>query len=48
MGLHRFIVCQFGQNIFGELFAQLNTPLIEAENVPDHPLDENLMFVHGN
>jgi hypothetical protein len=48
MGIHRFVVSQFGQDILGQLLAELNTPLIETENVPDYALNENFMLIQGN
>ncbi len=48
MGIDRFVVSQFGQNILGQLLAELNAPLIETENVPDHSLGEYFMLIQGN
>jgi hypothetical protein len=48
MGIDRFVVSQFRQDILGQLLAELNAPLIETENIPDHSLDENFMLIQGN
>ena len=48
MRLNRPVVFQFRKDFIGQLFAKLNTPLIEAENIPDNSLHENFMLVHGN
>jgi hypothetical protein len=48
MDIYRFIVCQLGQDILGQLLAELNAPLIETENVPDYALNENFMLIQGN
>ena len=48
MGIYRLIVDQFRKDLPGQLFAQFDPPLIEAENVPDHALNEDLVFVHGD
>jgi hypothetical protein len=48
MGIDRFVVSQFGQDIIGQLLAELNTPLIETENIPGHSLGENFMLIQGN
>ena len=34
--------------VFGELFAEFDTPLVEAVDAPDNALDEGFVFVHGN
>jgi len=39
---------KFGQNQFGQLFTELNTPLVETVDVPDGTLSKNLHFVHGD
>lgn len=33
------------QKVFGELFAQLHSPLVEGVYVPDGALDEHFMFI---
>jgi hypothetical protein len=38
MGDHPFIVFQLGKDPFCQLLPELHTPLVEAEDVPDHPL----------
>ena len=48
MGSHRFIVGQFRKDLPGQLFPQFDPPLVEAENVPDNALNEDLVFVHGD
>ena len=37
------VVLQFRQDFIGQLFAELNPPLIEAENIPDNAW---MYFVH--
>ena len=39
---------QLGEDGFGELFAEFDTPLVEAVDAPDDALDEGFVFVHGN
>merc|ERR1719198_1447338 len=39
---------QLGQDLLGQLLSELDTPLVEAVDVPDDSLHENLMFVHGD
>ena len=48
VGRHRSVVTEFRQDLAGQLFAQLDAPLVEAEDVPDDALDEDLVFVHGD
>ena len=48
MGMHGLIIFQLGENTLCELLSQLNAPLIEAEDVPDHPLHEDLVLIHGD
>ena len=43
-----FLIDQFRQNLIGQLLAQFHAPLVKAENVPDYPLDKDLVFVHGD
>src|SRR3989338_2857377 len=45
---NRFGRGKLRENAVGELFAELNTPLIERIDIPDDALDEDLVFVHGN
>ena len=45
---HRLVVLQLRKDLSGQLLAQLDTPLIEGENVPDDPLNEDLMFIQGD
>ena len=45
MRSHHIIVLQFRKDLPGQGLAQLDTPLIERENVPDDPLDEDLVFI---
>ena len=44
----RTVVAQFGKDSPGQLFAQLHTPLVEREDIPDDPLHEDLVLVHGD
>mmetsp|Transcript_30247 Transcript_30247/g.63716 ORF Transcript_30247/g.63716 Transcript_30247/m.63716 type:complete len:581 (-) Transcript_30247:150-1892(-) len=39
---------QFGQDLFGQGFAKLHTPLIKTVNIPNGPLRKNLHLVRGN
>jgi hypothetical protein len=48
MGIDRFVVSQFGQDILGQLLAELNAPMIETKNIPDHSLGEYFMLIQGN
>lgn len=48
MGADRLFVHQFWKDPLGQLFAQLDPPLVKAEDVPDHPLDKDLVFIHGD
>ena len=48
MGGRLFLVFQAREDLTCELFPQLHTPLVEAEDIPDHPLNKNLVLVHGN
>jgi hypothetical protein len=41
-------VLQLGKDLVGELLSELHAPLVEAEDVPDHPLDKNLVLIQGN
>ena len=43
--LRRDFARQFGQNGFGQLFAQFHAPLVEAVDAPYHALHENFVFV---
>lgn len=43
-----FIMRQLWQQVPCELFAQLDPPLVEAEDIPDDSLNEDFMFVHGD
>lgn len=42
------VVAQLRQDLVGQLFAQLHAPLVEAEDVPDCALYEDLVLVHGD
>lgn len=46
MGRNRLVVLQFRQDLFCELLAKFNTPLVEAEDIPDNTLDKDLVFIH--
>ena len=35
---------KFGQDHLGELLAQFDAPLVEGVDVPDDPLDEDLVL----
>lgn len=48
MRRHVVVVLKFGINFTGELLAQFHTPLVEAENIPDHPLHEDFVLVQRN
>ena len=48
MGIDGFVICQLGQYFFGQLFTELDSPLIEAKYVPDHKLNKNFMLIHGD
>ena len=48
MSPDRVVPPQFGQNIFCKPFTQFNAPLVETEDIPDHTLNENLMFIQGD
>ena len=48
MGRRLFLVLQLRKNLVCKLLPQLHTPLVEAENIPDHPLNKDLVLVHGN
>ena len=41
-------VAQFGEDLLREHFAKLDTPLVEAEDIPDHALYEDLVLIHGH
>lgn len=45
MARDRFIMRQFGQDLTRQRFAQLDPPLVKAEDVPDHALYKDLVFV---
>ena len=44
----RPVLPELRQYFFGKLFPQLNSPLIKGEDVPDDPLNKDLVLVHGN
>ena len=46
MGGDLLVGLQLRDDAAGELLAELNAPLIEAVDVPDDALDENLVLVH--
>ena len=48
MGIHWFVIAEFGQDFLGQLLTQFNPPLIETEDIPDDALDKNLVLVHGD
>ena len=48
MGVDGIIICQLGKNIFCQLLAEFNPPLIETEYVPDHSLYKDFMLIHGD
>ena len=48
MGGRLFPVLQLRKDPLCELLPELHTPLVEAEDIPDHPLNKNLVFIHGN
>ena len=39
---------ELGEDFVGELFAELDPPLVEAEDVPDDALGEDFVLVHRN
>src|SRR4051794_36704072 len=44
----RGVALELGQDLAGELLAQLHAPLVEAVDVPDDALDEDLVLVEGD
>ena len=48
MGGHPLVVLQLRKDPVGELLPELHPPLVEAEDVPDHPLNKNLVLIQGN
>ena len=48
MTAHFLRAFQFRQYPPRQLFAQLHSPLVEAEDVPDHALYEDLVFIEGD
>ena len=48
MGGRLFLVLQLRKDLVCELLPELHSPLVEAEDIPDHALDKNFVFVHGN
>mgnify|MGYP006211454627 CR=1 FL=1 len=42
------VVAQLRQDLVGQLFAQLNAPLVEAVDIPQHALGEDLVLVQGD
>ena len=45
---HLLLPFQFRQDFFSQLLAQLDAPLVEAEDIPDDALREDLVFVKGD
>ena len=45
---YQLVMFQFRKNVVGKLLAQLHTPLIKAEDVPDDPLYKYLMLVKSD
>ena len=41
----RRVARELGQDLAGQLLAELDAPLVEAVDVPDHALDEDLVLV---
>ncbi len=41
-------LCEFWEDLLGELLTEFNSPLVVAVDVPDNALRENLVFVHGD
>lgn len=39
---------QLGENLLGKLLAQLNSPLVERVDIPNHSLNEDLVLIHRN
>ena len=48
MVLDGWSIVEFGQDGFGELLTEFDTPLIEAVDSPDDPLCEDFMLVEGD
>jgi len=48
MGLHRNIISHLRQYTVGQLLAEFNAPLVEAEDVPNYTLNKYLMLVHSD
>ena len=48
MGVDRGLGIQFRENFTGQLLAQLYTPLVKTEDIPDDALNEDFVFIHGD
>ena len=48
MGGDWVVIGQLWQDLIGQLFSEFYAPLIEAEDVPDHALIEDLVFIQCN
>ena len=48
VGLDFLLTFEFGQDLLGELLAELDAPLVKRVDVPNSALREDLHFVHGN
>ena len=45
VGMYLFPTLQFGEDLACQLFAEFNPPLVKGENIPDHALHEDLVFI---
>src|SRR5476649_3047007 len=48
VAFHVFAASKFRQNAVGELFTQLNAPLVKGEDIEDDALREDFVLVHGD
>ena len=44
----KLVIFKFSQYFSGKLFSEFNSELIVGENIPYHPLNKDLMLVHGD
>ena len=47
MGCDKIVTVELGQDGLGELLTEFDSPLVEAVDVPDDALDEDLVLVQG-
>ena len=48
MGLHSIAVAEFREDPVGQLLPKFNAPLVKAEDVPYHTLNEYFVLIHGD